>query len=271
MPAKQGPRVTLSTSSTYPASLVRSFEIAAALGYDGVELMVGIDPMSTDIDQVADLAQHHQIPVLSVHAPCLAITQTVWGGDPWTKLRRSCQAARRLGAEVVVVHPPFRWQRDYARGFVPGVRELAQETGITIAVENMYPWRGPGIWVQGYLPSWDPTDQDYDALTLDLSHASTSGQQAMDLVAAWGPRLRHLHLTDGRGGVLDEHLFPGEGDQRAWEVVETLAGQGFDGIMVHEVDTRRVRDELARESLLLGLLRHHRSVITRGLVARKQL
>ena len=95
------------------------------------------------------LRDYHGVPVLSVHAPCLIITQRVWGTDHWAKLQRSADAARRLGADVVVVHPPFRWQREYARGFVDGVRRLAETTGILFAVENMYPWRTPGGRAQG--------------------------------------------------------------------------------------------------------------------------
>ena len=63
------------------------------------------------------------MPVLSVHAPCLLISQRVWGANPIPKLDRSVRAAEQLGAQTVVVHPPFRWQRRYAEGFQrPGRR-----------------------------------------------------------------------------------------------------------------------------------------------------
>ena len=40
------PRVALSTASVYPESARVAFELAAELGYDGVELMVWTDPDS---------------------------------------------------------------------------------------------------------------------------------------------------------------------------------------------------------------------------------
>ena len=46
----------------------------------------------------------------------------MWTTDPWTKLQKAQFAAELLGAQTVVVHPPFRWQRDYARGFRQGHR-----------------------------------------------------------------------------------------------------------------------------------------------------
>lgn len=247
-------KVGLSTASVYPETTSSAFELARRLGYDGVELMVGIDPVAADIDAVEKLRDYHQVPVLSVHSPCLLITQRVWGNDPWSKLERSAEAARRLDADTVVVHPPFRWQREYGRGFVEGVRRLTEQTGIVFAVENMYPWRTPGGELKAYLPGWDPTELDYDNLTLDLSHASTSNQQSLNLARAWGERLRHVHLTDGTGSVKDEHLVPGRGDQRAASLLEYLARVDFAGHVVLEVNTRGAQTRAQREADLAEAL-----------------
>jgi sugar phosphate isomerase/epimerase len=256
-PSPHGPRVRvprakvgLSTSSVYPETTSSAFELARRLGYDGIELMVGIDPVAADIGAVEKLRDYHGVPVIAVHAPCLLITQRVWGSDPWEKLERSAEAAKRLGADVVVVHPPFRWQRDYARGFVEGVRRITESSGIILCVENMYPWRTPGGELKAYLPGWDPTTWNYDHLTLDLSHASTANQQSLDLARAWGSRLRHIHLTDGTGSMKDEHLIPGRGDQRAGLLLNYLAEQDFSGHVVLEVNSRRAESRAQREALL---------------------
>jgi sugar phosphate isomerase/epimerase len=241
-------KIGLSTSSVYPETTSSAFELARRLGYDGVELMIGIDPVSSDIDAVEKLRDYHGVPVLSVHSPCLLITQRVWGTDDWVKLERSAEAALRLDADVVVVHPPFRWQRDYARGFVAGVRRLSEQTGILISVENMYPWRTPMGELKAYVPGWDPSELDYDDLTLDFSHASTSNQQSLDLARAWGSRLRHVHLTDGTGSIKDEHLVPGRGDQQAGLVLNYLAEQDFSGHIVLEVNLRRSSTRAQREA-----------------------
>src|ERR1700742_2491185 len=82
-------RVAFSTSSVYPESCADAFEIAARLGYDGVEVMVWTDPVSRDPAALGRLAKHYGIPVLSVHAPTLLVTQRVWGKEPWPKLERS--------------------------------------------------------------------------------------------------------------------------------------------------------------------------------------
>ena len=81
-PAKVG----LSTASVYPETTSSAFELARRLGYDGIEVMVGIDPVAADIDAVEKLRDYHGVPVLAIHSPCLLITQRVWGNDPWAKL-----------------------------------------------------------------------------------------------------------------------------------------------------------------------------------------
>lgn len=256
-PAGSGrtPKVGLSTSSVYPETTASCFELAGRLGYDGIEVMVGIDPVSRDVDALVHLRDYHGVPVLSIHAPTLLVTQGTWGNDPWEKLERSAVAAHRLGAASVVVHPPFRWQVSYGQEFVEGIRRLERTTGIVFAVENMFPWRAPGGGeVRAYSPGWDPTDRDYDHLTLDLSHASTSKQRSLDLIDAWGERLAHVHLTDGSGRIADEHLFPGEGDQEADAVLRRLAERGFAGHVVLEVNTRTIGSRSARESRLAEAL-----------------
>jgi sugar phosphate isomerase/epimerase len=239
--------IGLSTASVYPETTAQAFEHAARLGYDAVEVMVGIDPISQEIDAVRHLSDYHQVPVCAVHAPCLLITQRVWGTEPWGKLTRSAEMAKAVGAEVVVVHPPFRWQRDYARGFVEGIAELEQRTGVAFAVENMYPWRASKRQMEVYVPGWDPSEQDYANTTIDLSHSSTSRSDPVAMAKRLGDRLRHIHLTDGTGSAKDEHLVPGRGTQPVAELLEHLAGDRFDGHIVVEINTRKAGNREARE------------------------
>ena len=152
MAPHDGPLIGLSTASVYPESTAHAFGWAASLGYDAVEVMVGIDALSQQVDAVKKLSDHHEVPICAVHAPCLLFTQRVWGTDPWGKLERSAEMAEAVGADVVVVHPPFRWQKDYAAGFVEGIASLEARTGIAFAVENMYPWRASSRRGHGDVP-----------------------------------------------------------------------------------------------------------------------
>ncbi|WP_307812723.1 sugar phosphate isomerase/epimerase family protein [Phycicoccus sp. CSK15P-2] len=243
----RAPRVGLATASVYPEGCAAAFATAARLGYDGVEVMVWTDPLTQEAGALRRLAEHHGMRILSVHAPTLLVTQRVWGADPWGKVDRSVELAYEVGAEVVVLHPPFRWQREYARGFVDGIALREHDSGIRLAVENMYPWRAPrSRELEAYLPHWDPVPQPYDSVTLDLSHTATAGSDALAMVDALGRRLAHLHLADGTGSARDEHLVPGRGRQPCGPVLERLASGGFAGDVVVEVGTRR-GDQARRE------------------------
>ena len=246
--------IALSTASVYPESTANGFELAVRLGYDAVEVMVGIDPISQEIDAVRHLAEYHEVPVCAVHAPCLLITQRVWGLEPWGKLEKSAEMAWEVGADVVVVHPPFRWQRDYARTFVEGIAALEERTGVAFAVENMYPWRASKREMQVYVPGYDPSEHDYANTTIDLSHASVARQDPVEMAKRLGDRLRHIHLTDGTGSAKDEHLVPGRGTQPVAELLEHLATVDFTGHVVVEINTRKAGGREARELDLLEAL-----------------
>ncbi|MGH3518476.1 MAG: sugar phosphate isomerase/epimerase family protein [Haloechinothrix sp.] len=239
------------------------FELAAELGYDGVEVMVWADPISQDIAALKWLKQSTGTPVLSLHSPSLLITQRIWSPDPEVRLRRTVEAALELEAPTIVVHPPFRWQRRYADGFPDLVAELEAASGVKIAVENMFKVRPPGAArdrrVSAFRPSIDPTDVGYAHYTLDLSHTAAAGMDAFALADRMGSGLVHLHLADGTGLPKDEHLIPGRGTQPCAEILEKLVAIEFDGQVVLEVNTRsagrqaqRVRD--LAQSLLFARL-----------------
>ncbi len=266
----------------YPLRAEAAFEYAARLGYDGVELMVWGETVSQDIDAVEKLSERYHVPVLSVHAPCLLISQRVWGPNPIPKLERSVKAAEQLGAQTVVVHPPFRWQRRYADGFGEQVVALEESSDVMVAVENMFPFRadrffgadqsrermrrrggGPGPAISAFAPSYDPLDGNHAHYTLDLSHTSTAGTDALEMARRMGPGLVHLHLCDGSGLPADEHMVPGRGTQPTAEVCQMLAGGHFAGHVILEVSTSSARSANEREAMLTESLQFARTHLLR--------
>ena len=260
-----GPPVALSTSSVYPERTPDAFEMAARLGYDGVEVMVYTDPVSQDADVLRRLSDYHQVPILSVHAPSLLLTQRVWGREPWEKLRRAKDLAERRrrpgGGGAPAVPLAARVRPRLREG--PGGRWPRKPTSSSR-------WRtctrcGPAAARWCPTPRTGiPTALDVPHVTLDLSHTAASGSDALVMAAELGGRLAHVHLADGTGNpagpVPDEHLVPGRGSQPCAELLGRLTATGYHGVVVVEVKTNRAptrEDRVADLAESLAFARKH--------------
>jgi sugar phosphate isomerase/epimerase len=222
--------------------------------------MVWTDAVSQDAGALRGLSDHYHLPILSVHAPCLLVTQRVWSPLPFERLRRSADLAAALGAPIVVVHPPFAWQREYARDFTAGLVRLRESyPSVKFAVENMYPVRVGRRQIVPYAPGWDPTTAGFEHFTLDLSHCAAARGDALEMADRMGRGLVHVHLGDGTGEGRDEHLVPGRGTQPCGPLLSSLGGRGFTGSVAVEVATRKAASRAEREADLAEALKFART------------
>lgn len=127
--------------------------------------------------------------------------------------RRHLYVAAELGAFLYVVHPdlhhrPRPWNQKVVASLhrtFEELRELQDEVGITIAVENMPHVR------QSHFTA--PGDLDLKGLSfaLDVGHATLAGTLTR-FVNQHNGELRHVHLHDNGGwGTGDQHLALGAG------------------------------------------------------------
>ena len=243
--------VLLSTASFFARPIAWTFERAAEAGYEGVEVMVTNDPDSQDPVRIRTLAADLGLRVGALHSPCLLVTRAIWGVDPIGKLDRSVETAAEADVPVVVVHPPYRWQRAYRRWLVEHLPRLEERTGVAVAVENMFPVRvGRGSLAFH-------ADHGLDELAglpyvaLDTSHAAVARRDLVEVRRRFGDRLRHVHLSDNAGRGWDSHLPPGDGVLNLEAFLSDLAGSTYDGAVSLEVD---LRSASGREESLTELL-----------------
>jgi sugar phosphate isomerase/epimerase len=78
-----------------------------------------------------------------------------------------------------------------------------------------------------------------------------------------GSGLVHLHLCDGNGLPVDEHLIPGRGTQPTVEVCQTLAAGDFAGHVILEVSTSSARSIHERQAMLAESLQFARTHLLR--------
>ena len=216
-------RVLASSGPLFSRPLDWIFGVLAEAGYDGAELMVTQDPSTQDPHRVADTAAREGIAVPVVHGPFLLVTRRVFGTDPVTKARRSLELAAGVGADLMIVHPPYRWQRGFHRWLERASEREAAALGTRVGVENLYPVTVAGRPVRFHRY----TDPDHLApfrhVVLDTSHFGVAG---VDIVAAY-EQLReqviHLHVSDYRGGGRDSHAPLGHGLLPLGEFLRTVA------------------------------------------------
>lgn len=213
--------------------------------------MVTQSPNSRSVENLKMLEDKYETKVLSIHAPNLILTGFVWGMSHHNKMAKTVELAQAMDIHTIVVHPPMRTQPKHAREFFDNVYELEANTGINIAVENMFPWRVKNKTVEVYKPSWDEITATVNHLTLDFSHAALSGLNSLDIVKENLHKIKHIHLCDGKtttgltdttkDKVMDEHALPGYGDQPVAEVLQLLHKEKWDGNIVAEVNLRKMK------------------------------
>lgn len=264
-------RIGVSTSSFFPLNVEDSFRLAKESGADGIEVMVTNDPHTFDARGLEFLAKRFDMPILSIHAPVLVLTQGVFGYDPAGRLTKSAELAVQVGADTVVVHPPFRWQLSYSRVFAQHVNDVAQRFKVRVAVENMFGWNSSWLNFEAYAPGWNPGHLDVPDLTLDFSHAAMQDISARELADQWGERLSHIHLCDGTSPkenfhLFDEHLLPGQGTQPVADTLVDLGRAGFSGHVIAEVSTRSASNEASRIEMVGQSLDFSRAKLNEGRV-----
>jgi sugar phosphate isomerase/epimerase len=158
-----------------------------------------------------------------------------------TELRRCLRVFARLGVRWMNVHPD-RTPPMHDRAFVIGrnlasLRELAEdaaELGVGLMIENL-----PGEYNDAAQLGDLLAPLPWLGLHLDVGHANllVARSTTADILAAWGDRLRHVHLHDNRGGGADLHLPLGAGTVDVEAAVRALQALGYDGTITLEVFT----------------------------------
>jgi len=257
-PRTPAPRLLCSTVSVFGKPLHDAFPLIADAGFAGVEVMVTKDPDTQDPRRLRELAEDHELPVEAIHAPFLLMTRSVWGNDPVGKIYRAIELAEEVGTPLVVVHPPYRWQPAYRRWLDERLPLLSEETGVRVAVENMFPLRVRGRRVATFHALQAPEDiEGHPHVVLDTSHAAVAGLDLFETVRRLGSRLAHVHLSNNAGKGWDSHLPLDEGVLPLEGFLDSLATEDFAGTISLELDLRTYLEDPAK---LRRVLVHNREL-----------
>jgi sugar phosphate isomerase/epimerase len=259
------PHVACSTAAFFSRPLREAFAVVANAGFDGIEVMVTRDPATQDARRLRELAAEHSLDIRAIHAPFLLMTRRVWGTDPVGKITRAVELAERTAVPLVVVHPPYRWQADYRAWLTDRLPAFAARTGVSIAVENMFPLRGlsertgvrvgvenmfpVGVGKRGVAFHAHDVLNDLDRfphVVLDTSHAAVAGLDLLETYRLLRDRLVHVHLSNNAGRGWDSHAPVDTGVLPLGELLDALGVDGFAGTISLELDLRSALDDPAR-------------------------
>jgi sugar phosphate isomerase/epimerase len=241
-PAKRtaSAKLMFSTAPFFRRPLRDAFRHAAQAGFDAVEVMVTQDPNTQEPHLLAGLAEEFELSVEAIHAPFLLVTRSVWGSDPTGKIYRAVHLAEEVGASLVVIHPPYRWQVRFKRWVEGNLAGFSARTGVTVAVENMFPIRIRGERGLRFHSSQGFEDLErFPYLVLDTSHAAVANLDIREFYRQYRDQIQHIHLSNNAGKGWDSHLpVYQEGVLPLAEFLEDLAKDGFAGNVSLELDLR---------------------------------
>ncbi len=241
----------------------------AEAGFREIELMVTRDPRTQEPEIPLRVATERGLKIASVHAPFLVITKTVWGADPIQKIKRGAEFCRAVGAESMVVHPPYLWERDYARWLSQEAGGFSAETGVTVAVETMYPKWVAGRRMRAY--RWLEAKALYEAchlVAMDTSHVTVARQDILDVYEILAPKLVHIHLSNNAGDGRDGHLELEKGILPLDRFLEELSRTGYAGAVSLELSVGRY---LERPRELVEMLKRSREYVEQRLSGRSRV
>lgn len=206
-------RISISSGTLFTFPLARCFQIAAEVGFDGLELIINQDFQRVNCrNLIAELGRI--APILSIHAPFMPLDG--WG-TPVDSLKRCVEIAIDTGVPLINFHPPswlggevkfWRW--------LYGIHDFQKEVGkgITLTMENM-PWVGR-FKVNPHILSHTHKLIEFVQernlfLTFDTTHMGSGKTNFInDFYLCYNSgRIRNIHFSDYGHGR--EHLLPGHG------------------------------------------------------------
>jgi sugar phosphate isomerase/epimerase len=157
------------------------------------------------------------------------------------ELRRCLEKFAEIGVEWMNVHPdrhaPMHDRQFFIRRDLQSLEELlplSRGCGVGLMLENL-----PGDFnsVGQLRELLDPLPEL--GFHLDIGHANLLVERstAGELIQAFAPRMRHVHLHDNKGGHADLHLPLGAGSVEIARHIRTLRASGYDGTITLEVFT----------------------------------
>lgn len=213
------------------------------IGFDFIDLTlepdqtysasVSTDKIANALDQAGMFAVGHTAWYLPIASPFPEFRELAV-----KELERCMRVFKDLGVSKMNVHPHTRvalhdeeWIIAQNTDAIARLADRARELDMTVLVENM-----PGFSRVSQMKPMLEAVMGAEFL-MDVGHANldTPYNRAEELLANFGHRLGHVHVSDNRGGHDDLHLPLGVGNVNWLQIVRLIKNTGYDGTVTIEV------------------------------------
>lgn len=191
---------------------------------------------------------------LTLHAPYCEIfpcaIDPLARGMALYRLRQAARVCQRLGVRRMIAHSGYAPMMYYPEWFVPKSiafwREFARSLppNLEVVMENVL-----DVAPEPMAEVCDGIGDARFGLCLDVGHANVySGVTIQSWIAAWGKRIRHVHLHDN-DGKRDQHAALGAGTLNPLATLEELRDVAPDAdICIESVDAETSLKYLKKRS-----------------------
>lgn len=201
-------------------------------------------------------AGQREIEYLTIHAPVLDLNPCSVNQDvAEVSIKNTIDAvylAKRLGAEVVTIHPGRRTAkrpagiRDMERfqRYIERVGEVSADTDIKVALENMPPKINALFSTPGEMKDI-LEKEEWLYFTFDLAHAMTNrDDNPMKFIEGVSDRIVNIHISKNSG---TKNHFPLEYDTTIGDILGTLSDSGYNGYLTLELEDLNLGRKMTSE------------------------
>lgn len=245
---------------------VKAVEMIAAAGFDAFDYslfrmryendILNTDEYKSHLQNIMNTAKKCGIYCTQTHAPFPSSTDDKeYNKSIYKKLLRSIEISGMLGAKCVIIHPKQHLNRTYYLAecrsklyeinmeFYNSLIPYAKNSGIKIAVENMFGWDDRRKVIsdstcshpEEFCKYIDDLNSPYITACLDIGHCGVVGNDPANMIYKLGKRIGALHIHDN-GYKNDDHAIPYAGHIDWYSVTKALADIGYNGDFTFETD-----------------------------------
>ena len=237
-------RCGISTACLYPEETETALRQLLSDGHKRFEIFFNTvrEFHSPYLDRMKDALEEHGATVRSVHPFTCGYESVMLFSNYESRFedslefyREYCEAARKLGADLLILHGMYtdfssaEAEKRYFRRYRELYR-MGQSCGVTVTQENVTRFVAED---PAFVARMREELHDECAFCFDVKQAVRSRVDIREMLRAMGEKLIHVHLNDN--SPEKSCLLPGRGTMDFPALFRELKAMGYDGDIIIEV------------------------------------